>query len=641
VSLAHAVIIALIASCGTTDTTPPPGTSDEPGTEDSPVADCVTDAEFFAADAAPLLASRCMGCHVEGGLAEDSANVLSGEDDTDWLMLAELVAGEGGATLLLEKPTGLMSHGGGEVIDLVSDEGIVLQELVARLEAPGGCENPGESVVCEGAPRPGPTPRLRLTDAQYANAVSDLFGVEVDPSNLPETTRNLDSRRFSSNNPVSSAGAENLLIASETVTAAIDFAELTGCTETDEDCTRDALLSLAEQIWRRPLDADEQALVTAPLDTGLAPFEAAALSIQVMLNAPQFLYLDARPGADVAHTDALAHLDDHAVAARLSFFLVDTTPDAELRAAAAAGELHTREQIQAQAERLAQDPRALRAVAAFHEDWLDLSRLDEATRDADAYPAFDEDLVSSMRTEADLFVTEVVWGGEATFDVLMQSRTTWVDSDLAALYGLEDPGEGWHRVTLDETRPGALTRTGFLSAHAYSASSAPVKRGYFVLKDLLCEELAVPPDVDMVIDEDDGSGGTIRDRLEAHQTDSSCAGCHVRIDPIGLGFEHYDALGSWRDTWEDGTPVDASGELDGVAFEEVTELLAHLATRSEAQACYATRWYEHALGRPAELEDVCTLDTLHSRFEASGGDIRALLVDIAMSDAFVYLEEGP
>ena len=139
--------------------------------------------------------------------------------------------------------------------------------------------------------------------------------------------------------------------------------------------------------------------------------------------------------------------------------------------------------------RLAQDPRFFDTLTAFHEDWLNLFHLDDAHRDEEMYPTFSDDLVEAMRIETDLFMTEVLWSGQAKFEDLFFSRFTWVNSDLASLYGIADPGNGWHRVELDESRPGILTRSAFLAAHAYTGSSAPIKRGSFVLKEMSVKSL--------------------------------------------------------------------------------------------------------------------------------------------------------
>ena len=153
---------------------------------------------------------------------------------------------------------------------------------------------------------------------------------------------------------------------------------------------------------------------------------------------------------------------------------------------------------------------------------------------------------------------------------------------------------------------------------------------------MLCEELAVPPDVNTVIPEESEEANNIRERLLQHRTDSSCSGCHDKIDPIGFSFENFDAVGAWREDWENGVPIDSTGDLDLGSFNGAAELIAMMATTDTAKECYTKRWFEYALGRPAETEDLCTLDHLQTRFVQSNGNIRSLLVDIAMSDAFLY-----
>ena len=159
------------------------------------------------------------------------------------------------------------------------------------------------------------------------------------------------------------------------------------------------------------------------------------------------------------------------------------------------------------------------------------------------------------------------------------------------------------------------------------------------MQQLLCEPMNPPPDVDMEIPPAETGSDTIRDRLALHSSDASCSACHSRIDPAGFAFEHFDAVGGWRDAWESGIPVDASGNLEEGGFDGAAELIGMLASTDRAKRCYATRWYEYALGRPAGEEDRCALHRVQQRFLASGGDIRGLLADIAMSDSFLYRQE--
>ena len=190
-------------------------------------------------------------------------------------------------------------------------------------------------------------------------------------------------------------------------------------------------------------------------------------------------------------------------------------------------------------------------------------------------------------------------------------------------------------MELDGSRPGVLTRAAWLAAHGYANTSAPVRRGAFLLEQLYCEDLAPPADVDFDLPEA-VEGESVRDRLQQHREDPSCAVCHERIDPAGFAFEHYGPVGEWREVWEDGLTVDASGELDGTSFDDAAGLLQNL-DRSRARACYAERWFEYAIGRPAENADACGLERLETRFEASEGDLRELVVAISQSDAFLHV----
>jgi hypothetical protein len=153
---------------------------------------------------------------------------------------------------------------------------------------------------------------------------------------------------------------------------------------------------------------------------------------------------------------------------------------------------------------------------------------------------------------------------------------------------------------------------------------------------MLCLELSPPPGVNTVLPEESEEANNIRERLVQHRTDPSCIGCHELIDPIGFAFENFDAIGEWRDDWENGVPIDSTGDIEIGSFDGAAELIAIAATTDTAKECYSIRWFEYALGRPAATEDLCSLDTIQKRFINSDGNIRSLLVDIAMTDAFLY-----
>jgi hypothetical protein len=281
----------------------------------------------------------------------------------------------------------------------------------------------------------------------------------------------------------------------------------------------------------------------------------------------------------------------------------------------------------------------LPVIAGFHRDWARLWQLDGMSKDPELYPEWGPDLMGQMVTELDLFTTEVVWLGDGTFDALLYSDVTWTTADLDAIYGIsQERVAEWQRTTLDPwERPGVLSRTAFLTSHGYSATPAPVRRGAFVVKQMLCQDLVPPANVDMNLPEP-SEGETIRDRLAAHRADPACAGCHEKIDPVGFSMEHYGAIGEWRDAYHDGLAIDATGSLVDPAgeFDGLSELLGVVDAELDARDCYAEQWFEYAVGRAVMETDFCGLAQVQDRFALADGDLRELLVAVTQTDAFLY-----
>lgn len=608
---------------------------------------CVDDATQFERSVEPVLQSTCIACHVDGGTAGHTRHVLvpeseAGHAEANRQMLLPLALEQvDGRSLLLRKVSGELGHGGGVLLSPDDPDYGALEELVARAHLPGGCSHPGAVESCEpGKIAAGPTPLRRLTSTQYANAVEDLLGVRPADGLFPPTERDERTSTWAEANLVSSAGVEGILLAAEAGAAAVeaDLGAATGCTPTDGSCARAWTDAFVRRAFRRNPTAEETALVDLLWAAGGTPQEQVGLVVEFALQSPQFLYLDGH-GSAVADADGVEQLTPHAVAARLSFFLLNTTPPDWLLDAADAGELATRADVIAVARELVEDPRAVPVVAAFHADWLQTFQLDTIAKDPVAYPQFGPELVAEMKREVELFTTEVVWLGEGTFDALLYDSVTWTSPALDAIYGTGGArvGSGWERRVLDASRPGVLTRSAFLSAHAYSATSAPVRRGVFVLERMLCEDLTPPPGVSLELDEPTETN-TIRDRLAAHAADPACAGCHDKIDPIGFSFEHYGALGEWRDVWDNGIPVDASGVLadPAGAFVGVPEMLSVVDSTDRARDCYAEQWFQYGVGRPAEPVDTCELERIGARFAFTGGDLRDLVVQVAASEALRF-----
>lgn len=409
----------------------------------------------------------------------------------------------------------------------------------------------------------------------------------------------------------------------------------TPSSETDRDCARQVLDAFVWRAWRRPTAAAE-------IDGLLGVFDAVTAdggtwddgmkyTLQAVLLSPNFLFrveLDPDPTTEVP-----GPLTDHEVASRLSYFLWSTMPDDELFAAADAGELHTEAQVAAQVRRMLDDPKAVALVDNFAGQWLYIRAIDSKSPDVWAYPGFDEELRDSMTEEMRRFFQSFVDRDRDLHELLLATEGE-IDARLAAHYGLPAVN-GWTEVDLASVdRGGLFGQSGLLLVNAYPTRTSPVLRGKWVLANLLCSEPPPPPPGVEGLIEDDTDAQTLRERLEQHRADPVCASCHDQMDPIGLGLEHFDGIGAWRDE-DNGFPIDASGELpDGSTFYGARELSALIARDERYPTCITDKLFTYALGRSARYTDAPYLVAIEDRFAAEGYTFEALAVAIATSEPF-------
>lgn len=498
------------------------------------------------------------------------------------------------------------------------------------------------------------TPLRRLTEAQYRQALADLFpGVTLPTPDFPDET---EVAGFVGNGAAQEPSAlwvaaweEAAIDAAEAVVAdgrllpcaADGGADPTGCGHT-------FLADVAARAFRRPLDPDAEAAYLDLYD-GLLAEEgfavALSLSLEAVLLAPDFLYLVEVGGAPEG---ARVPLDDWEVAARLALFLWGGLPDAALRTAAAEGRLGTADGVEAEARRMLADPRARVGIADFFRQWLDLDALDDLDPDQATYTGWRNSMPAAMRAEVDAMALRVVLDEQAPFAELLTTRTTTVDDDVALLYGLAPPEEATATVELDpETRAGLLTTPAWLALTSHAVHPSPVKRGVFVLERLLCRPPGAPPSSASTTppEEDTAAAPTTnRDRYAAHTADPACSGCHLPIDGIGFGFEHYDAIGAWRDE-DGGQPVDARGELLGTdvdgPFDGAPQLAGRLAGSDDVHRCMVETWTRFALGRTPGEADTCALDVQLGPWAADPeAPLVELFVAIVRSDLFRYRAAG-
>ena len=341
-------------------------------------------------------------------------------------------------------------------------------------------------------------------------------------------------------------------------------------------------------------------------------------------------------------------LDDWETASRLSYLLWGSMPDDELFAAAASGKLRTPVELEAQARRMLEDPRAREAVRTFHEQWLGLGHLEAVSKDPIAYPNFYPGLIPLWREETAAFVENVIFDGAGDVDSLLAADYTMMNAELAEFYGVTSPdaptGTEFVKVKVDPSeRAGVLTQGSLLASHAKGDRSSPVLRGKFVREQLLCELLPLPPNDLVITPPPLDSTKTTREQFEEIGANPDCAGCHLMMNPIGFGFENFDAVGLYREE-QNGKTIDASGEVVGNdevggEFNGVAELAERLAGSEDVRSCVAAQWFRFGYGRGDTEADICSMDNLQETFAASGGNIKELLVALTQTDAFRYRRE--
>lgn len=505
---------------------------------------------------------------------------------------------------------------------------------------------------CEGT-QAATAPLRRLNDRQYRNTIVDLFEGAIDPSpHFPETAADQGYTNDPDANTVSLMAAEDILLAAEAAAAqAVDQLDaiLPCAAQADSACAAAFVDDFAARAFRRPLRDEERDALLALYESHRAEAEfgdAIGAVIIAVLQMPQFLYL-VEEGEPME--DGIVALRDHEIASRLSYLLWDTMPDDELRAAADAGELNSPDQIEAQVRRMIEDrERSAPALVRFYREWMQLHELLAVDKDMDAFPQFDDALAAAMNEEADRFVERVLFGDAPTIAELLTTTTTEVDPAMAAFFGVDGPAEGWAEADLSEERAGLLTRPALLAEHATRHTSSATFRGELVRTQLMCEVIPPPPPGAMAMAPEFPPDATARERTEILLQEAACTGCHQLMNPIGLGFEHYDAIGAWRDLDVDGGPVDASGIVNGGApplsgeFDGLTELGQMLAGSEIVRDCVAQQWTQHALGVDESQLDDCTVDELALRFAAADGDLVELVVAFTTAESFRMrrVEEG-
>lgn len=428
------------------------------------------------------------------------------------------------------------------------------------------------------------------------------------------------------------------------------------------ESTRRVFNKLLPKLYRRAVSDDEvhavMMICQKAADSGCSYEESLRYGLQAALVSPQFLFRS----ENLVESDGMRRLDDYGIASRLAYFLWASTPDETLLNIAAQNQLHEPDILRVQVLRMLDDPRSDSLISGFFAQWLGLRNIQKIDIDRDKFPVWSDRLRSAMLKETEMFCKHLL--REGSIEDFLTADFTFVNPRLAEFYGLEFDGkqpsdlykrrpgrndgdprrqglyeqeDRWIRVTLPANRIGVLTQAAALALTSNPTRSSAVKRGKWVLETVLGDPPpSAPPNVPSLEQAKADDKASLRERLEIHRSNPSCAGCHKLIDPIGLGLENFDATGRWRET-EDGREILAQGSLaDGKVFTGPIELIKILSERTpDVSKNFTQRLLTYALGRGLQRADRCDVDKILAQAKENRYTIKSVILAIVQSDPFL------
>jgi hypothetical protein len=518
----------------------------------------------------------------------------------------------------------------------------------------------------------------RLNVREYDNTMRDLLG----------TTQTVAVNTFPGDNETdgfdtvgSALSFSDLLIKQEFAAAGTLVGELVAraatdplktavyvCTPTTANmstCLSQILTDFMPKAWRRPVTAAEVTAATAVGTTVMTsatgatatagatatdPATAAvSAALEYVLTSPNFLYhVELGSPAITPSSTAVTTLSDYEVASRLSYFLWSSMPDAALTQAAAAGTLANAKGIPAQLTRMIADPKFSGFTTGFTDQWTGVNTIDSTVApDPTTFPNADAALVASIGPETEAFVSNLITTNAPLTD-LLTANYTFANGRLAQFYGISGvpaTQTTFTKVSLAGTQRlgGFLTQETFLTTTSLPTRTSPVKRGAYVLSQMVCTPPnPPPPNVPALAPPALGSGLTVREALNEHASNPSCSSCHNSIDPIGFTFENFDATGAYRTT-DNGTMIDASGSLDGINGAPVTGaqgIAQAIAADPRFVQCIMKQALTFGIGRTFDATDALGYVETVAQPLAKGGTWQSALQAVVTSQAFLTTRGG-
>ncbi len=528
-------------------------------------------------------------------------------------------------------------------------------EVADRLAAVQAVRHELNVFDCGSVSRPGRVTIQRLNRAEYNNTIRDLFGLDFRPADdfpsddvgngfdnigdvlsLPPILmeKYLDAARDIAARVFADADARRRVLVHTPTGDSI---------EEKVDVARRNIDEFASRAFRRPIRPDESErlfeVMKFAFSANASEDEILQTVVTAVLASPHFVYrveLDSNSEA----TEGVRPLNDFELASRLSCFLWSSMPDERLLERARRGELQSAEAVAEEAARMLEDPKSRALVDNFAGQWLQLRDLDRLRPDNTLFPGFNDDLRQAMRRESELFFESIIREDRSVLE-LLTGDYTFLNEDLARHYGIDGvTGGEFQKVSLSGQRRGMLTQGSILLLTSNPTRTSPVKRGKWVLDNLLGEPPPPPPPNVPELEAGAEALGTLRERMEQHRSNPACAVCHTRMDAIGFGLENFDAVGSWRD--RDGrADIDPAGSLPGGrTFAGPVELITILAEEKKDQfcRCMTQKLLTYALGRGLQPFDRCTVRTITTKLAANEYRFGTLVKAIVTSDPFMNQE---
>ncbi len=412
---------------------------------------------------------------------------------------------------------------------------------------------------------------------------------------------------------------------------------------TDTACFTQAIKAFGGRAFRRPLTTGETTrfvnlATTIANQSGSSVLVGLRYAALAILQSPGFLYR-VELGVPSAEDGGRLKYTSYEIASRLAATFWSSVPDDTLLDAAAMDVLSTPDGIAAQARRMVADPRVHRSLSAFVDQLIDAQGLSQVSKERTLFPAWTDTLRAAMLHEVEQRVDDIVFTQKGDFFSLFESRSTFVNNELAKFYGLPQTAvDSVHQANFpaDSPRVGLFGAAAILAAQAMPDRTSPVLRGLFVEEMLLCKVIPPPPPGVPPLPAQNSTDQTVRQQMIAHRAQPSCAGCHGLMDPIGFGMENFDAIGQYR-TADKGHPIDATGTLDGISFSNLSELGPAVRRNPAAAPCLVANTYVNALGRSAIDRDAAAIDSLTTQFATAGNRVDQLLVSLVSSDSFRFV----